>query len=110
MVLKEAAAYLDSVETRLSEIQFADDVTSKRKTAACLQDLDSVCELALDLIHSLQRKISSLSPNIAVAVQNLAGRHASLSADVQVCIQLARFSSSLPSALGYILYIMCKFK
>ena len=84
MVLAEATEYLDSVETRLAEVQFADDVTSKRKTTACLQELDSVCELALDLIHSLQRKISSLSPSIAVAVHNLAARHASLSADVQV--------------------------
>ena len=68
----------------MAETQFADDVNSKRKTAACLQDLDSVCELALDLIHSLQRRILSLSANIAVAVRNLAERHASLAAEVQV--------------------------
>jgi len=90
VVLAEAKGYLDSVEMRLSELQFADDVTSKRKTTSCLQDLDSVCELALDLIHSLQQKISSLSPSIALAVQNLATRHAGLSSDVQVSQQVYR--------------------
>lgn len=84
VVLKEASDYLDSVQTRLAEINYADDVSSKRKTTACLQDLDSVCELALDLIHSLQQRISSLSPNIALSVQQLAKRHQTLATDVQV--------------------------
>lgn len=83
-MLREASEYLDSVQARLADIDFADDVSSKRKTTACLQDLDSVCELALDLIHSLQQRISSLSPDIAVSVQELAKRHNSLSTEVQV--------------------------
>ena len=82
--MAEGKSSLTSIESSLSELEFADTVANKKRVIQSLQDWDRGCEVTLDLIHSVQQRTSNLSPELVREVEELLNRHSDLSARVEV--------------------------